>query len=324
MKKSLKVVMLLSLVVLLGVVFSGCSEKDEYTIGIVQIVEHPSLDTIRHSFIDQLEARGYVDGENIVIDYQNAQNDQTNLNTITKKFVNNKYDLIVAIATPSAQSAAGATDEIPILFSACTDPVGSNLVKDMDNPGANITGTSDAVSAEMIMKLAVEMTPGFKKIGALYNSSETNSISVVNDLEDYANANGMEVIRGTVSSSSDVQQVTNSLVEKVDILFSPIDNTIASAMAIVGKTAADADIPFYVGADSMVKDGALATYGINYTVLGKETGDMAVKIIEGKDPGKMPVKTMSDMDIYLNKTTAEEIGITIPNNIKEQATEIFE
>jgi len=323
-RRSLKVIVVLCLVVSIGVVFSGCSEKGEYTIGIVQIVEHPSLDTIRQSFIDKLEAEGYVDGENIVIDYQNAQNDQSNLNTICKKFVNNKYDMIMAIATPSAQAAVGATNEIPIVFAACTDPIGSNLVNNMDKPGGNITGTSDAVSAEMIMKLADDMTPGFNTIGALYNSSETNSISVVDDLEEYAEANGMEVIRGTVSSSSEVQQVTNSLVGKVNILFSPIDNTIASAMAIAGKIARDTDIPFYVSADSMVKDGALATYGINYTILGQETGEMAVQIIEGKDPGEIPVRTMSDMDIYLNKTTAEEIGITIPEDIIEQAAEIFE
>ncbi|MFP4662306.1 MAG: ABC transporter substrate binding protein [Halanaerobiales bacterium] len=324
MRRNLRVILVLCLLVSVGLVLSACSEEDEYTIGIVQIVEHPSLDTIRLSFIEKLEAEGYVDGEDIVIDYQNAQNEQTNLNTIVNKFVNNKYDMIMAIATPSAQAAAGATDDLPILFAACTDPVGSNLVSDMENPGGNITGTSDAVSAEMIMNLAEDITPGFEKIGALYNSSETNSISVVDDLEEYAKANGMEVIRGTVSSSSEVQQVTNSLIGKVDILFSPIDNTIASAMAIAGKIARDADIPFYVGADSMVKDGALATYGINYTILGEETGEMAVQIIEGKDPGEIPVRTMSDMDIYLNQTTAEEIGITIPADVTNQAAELFE
>lgn len=174
------------------------------------------------------------------------------------------------------------------------------------------------------MELANRITPGFKKIGALYNSSETNSISVINELEEYAAANGLEVIKGTVSSSSEVQQVAISLVGKVDILFSPIDNTIASAMAIVRKIARDAKIPFYVGADSMVKDGALATYGINYVILGQETGEMAVQIIKGKKPGDIPVRTMSDMDIYINKTTAEKIGITIPADILEQAAEIFE
>lgn len=325
MRRAVRLVVFLCLVVSVLAGLCACSKKeDKYTIGIIQIVEHPSLDTIRQSFIDKLGAEGYVDGENIVIDYQNAQNDQTNLNTISKKFVNNKYDMIVAIATPSAQAVVAATDEIPIVFAACTDPLGSNLVSNLEKPGANVTGTSDAVSAEKIMELANRITPGFKKIGALYNSSETNSISVINELEEYAAANGLEVIKGTVSSSSEVQQVAISLVGKVDILFSPIDNTIASAMAIVGKIARDAKIPFYVGADSMVKDGALATYGINYVILGQETGDMAVQIIKGKKPGDIPVRTMSDMDIYINKTTAEKIGITIPADILEQAAEIFE
>lgn len=325
MKKSMKMVMVICIVALLVGTISGCSNKDDkFTIGIVQIVEHPSLDTIRESFIAQLESEGYVDGENILIDYQNAQGDQTNLNTINKKFVNNRYDVILAIATPSAQSAVGATKEIPILFAACTDPLGSGLVTDMENPGSNVTGTSDAVSAEMIMKLAKELTPEFETIGALFNSSETNSISVVEDLEAYASENGLKVVRGTVSNSSEVQQVTNSLVGKVDILFSPIDNTIASAMPIVAKIAGDSKVPFYVGADSMVKDGGLATYGINYSILGKETADMAIEIINGKNPGEIPVRTMAEMNIYLNKTTADKIGVTIPESTLEKAEEVFE
>lgn len=325
MKKSMKLVMIMCVVVLMVSVFAGCAkEEDKITIGIVQIVEHPSLDTIRESFIAELAAKGYIDGENIIIDYQNAQGDQTNLNTINKKFANNNYDLILAIATPSAQSAVGATSDIPILFAACTDPIGSGLVTDMNKPGKNVTGTSDAVSAKMIMDLANEITPDFETIGVLFNSSETNSISVVEDLEAYAAINGLEVIRGTVSSSSEVQQVATSLVSKVDILFSPIDNTIASAMPIVAKVAMDTQVPFYVGADSMVKDGGLATYGINYSILGVETAAMAVEILEGKNPGEIPVRTMDEMNIYLNKTTAEEIGITIPETIMMEAAEIFE
>lgn len=325
MKKRVKMMMIVGALALLTGIFAGCAKEDDtFTIGIVQIVEHPSLDTIRTSFIEGLATDGYVDGDNIVIDYQNAQGDQTNLNTINKKFVDNQYDLIVAIATPSAQSAVGATSDIPILFAACTDPIGSGLVMDMDKPGKNITGTSDAVSAEMIIKLAEELTPGFKTIGALYNSSETNSLAVVEDLEAYASANGLEVVRGTVSSTSEVQQVTVNLVENVDILFSPIDNTIASAMPIVAKTANDAGVPFYVGADSMVKDGGLATYGINYRILGGETAEMAVAIIEGKNPGEMPVRTMDEMNIYLNATTADTIGVTVPEDILTRAEEIFE
>ncbi|HEX2947858.1 MAG TPA: ABC transporter substrate-binding protein [Clostridia bacterium] len=304
---------------------STTTETDQKVvkIGIVQIVEHPSLNTIRESFIAQLAEKGYKDGENINIDYQNAQGDQTNLNTIVQKFVADKSDLIVAIATPSAQAAANATSDIPVLFSACTDPVGSGLVASLDKPGKNVTGTSDAVSAEKIMELAKRITPDIKKIGALYNSSETNSISVVNNLKEYAKNNGMEVIEGTVTNSSEVQQVTQSLAGQVDAIFSPIDNTIAAAMPVVAQVANSAKKPVYVGADSMVKDGGLATYGVNYTTLGQETANMAVEILNGKKPGDMPVKIMSDVQIYVNKDTAKAIGITIPDDVLKEAAQVF-
>lgn len=302
---------------------STASSTVKKKVGILQIVEHPSLNTIRESLIKELQAKGYKDGDNITIDYQNAQGDQTNLKTIAQKFTSNKYDLIIAIATPSAQAVVSETKDIPILFSACTDPVGSGLVTNTEKPGANVTGTSDAVSAEKIMELAKRITPNVKRIGALYNSSETNSVSVINNLKDYAKKNNMSVVEATVTNSSDVQQAVTSLVGKVDAVFSPIDNTVASAMPLVAQVANKAKLPVYVGADSMVKDGGLATYGINYDVLGKETGDMAVEILKGKKAGDIPVKTMKDMNIYLNKTTAKEIGIDFPADVLKSATQVF-
>lgn len=293
-------------------------------IGIVQIVEHPSLNTIREAFIERLAEKGYVDGENIRIDYQNAQNEQTNLNTICQKFKADKKDLVVAIATPSAMAAAGALTDTPVLFSACTDPVGSGLVKSLDKPGGNVTGTSDAVSAKKIMELAKRITPGIKTIGALYNSSESNSISVVNELKEYASENGLEVIEATVTNTSEVQQAAQSLASKVDAIFSPIDNTVAAAMPIVSQVAQTAKVPVYVGADSMVADGGLATYGINYVELGRETADMAIEIINGKNPGEMPVRMMSEVEIYVNKKTAEAIGITLPEDVLNEAVQVFE
>jgi putative ABC transport system substrate-binding protein len=330
MKKLSRIIALVCMSTLLLLSLSGCasdkkdsaqnSEQEKLNIGIVQIVEHPSLNTIRESFVAELEKGGYIDGQNITIDYQNAQNDQTNLKTICQKFVNNKYDLIVAIATPSAQAALGETKDIPIVFSACTDPIGSGLVSNMEKPGKNVTGTSDAVSAEKIMELAKRITPNIKTVGALYNSGETNSQAVVKDLKDYAQKNGLTVIEGTVTNSSEVQQVTSSLAGKVDAIFSPIDNTIASAMPVVTQVANKAKIPVYVGADSMVKDGGLATYGINYPVLGQETAKMAIEILKGTKPGDIAVKTMSDMDIYVNKATAKAIGVTIPEDVLKDAT----
>lgn len=326
MKKSLKTVaaILLTITMLMSVTAcSGIGGKKVTRIGIVQIVEHPSLNTIREAFIEQLASKGYKDGEKVEIDYQSAQGEQSNLNTICQKFVADKCDMIVAIATPSAQTAANMTSDIPVLFSACTDPLGSGLVSSLEKPGGNVTGTSDAVSAEKIMQLAMLITPEIKTIGALYNSGETNSLSVIKDLKEYAASNGLEVIDGTVTNSSEVQQVAQTLADKADAIFSPIDNTIASAMPVVTQVAENTKTPVYVGADSMVKDGGLATYGINYTMLGRETADMAVEILGGKNPGDIPVRTIDDVEIYLNKATAEAIGITIPDDILNQAAQVF-
>lgn len=326
MKKGLKIVsaILLTVALLMSVTAcSGTGSSKVIRIGIVQIVEHPSLNTIREAFIEQLASKGFKEGENIEIDYQNAQGEQTNLNTICQKFVADKCNLIVAIATPSAQAAANMTQDIPVLFSACTDPIGSGLVANLEKPGGNVTGTSDAVSAEKIMELAKRITPDIKKIGALYNSSETNSISVINNLKEYAAKNGMEVIEGTVTNSSEVQQVTQSLAGKVDAIFSPIDNTIADAMPVVAQVTESTKMPMYVGADSMVNDGGLATYGVNYTVLGQETGNMAAEILNGTKPGDIPVRTISDVEIYVNVATAEAIGVTIPADVLSEAAEVF-
>lgn len=308
-------------------VLAGCGggdkeDGDVVKIGLVQLVEHTSLDQIRESIIDQLEAEGYVDGENIIIDYQNAQNEQSNLKTICQGFVADDVDAIIAITTPAAQVAMGETEDIPIVFSAVTDPVASEVVADLENPGGNITGTSDAISVDQIMELAEEITPGYKTIGALYNSSETNSVSVVEDLKEYAEANGLEVEEAAITSANEIQPAAQNLAKKCDIVFSPIDNTVASSIATANEVFIENKIPFYVAADSMVKDGALATCGINYEELGQETANMLIEIINGADPAAMPVKTMQDLGVYINSETAESLGIEIPQSVLDKATDL--
>lgn len=332
MKLKKNVTGLLIIVMMLAGLITGCggngggsaNPEELPTVGIVQIVEHPSLDTIRESILAQLAEEGFVDGETITVDYQNAQNEQANLKTICQKFASNHYDLIIAIATPSAQAALGETTEIPIIFSAVTDPLAAKLVASLETPGGNITGTSDAVSAEMIMNLALEITPDIKTVGALYNSSEVNSVSVIDDLKEYAASNGLTVVDAPVMNSSEVQQSATFLAGKVDAVFSPIDNTVASTMPIISQTLIDAKIPFYVGADSMVNDGGLATYGINYKILGQETGKMAAQVLNGTDPGTIPVMTMKDMDIYINQKTADKIGAAFPQSVLNKATVLGE
>lgn len=327
-------VMMLVLTLLLSVCMVGCGGKDSTesnastaegnkdlpTIGIIQLVEHPSLNTIYQGIIASLAEQGFVDGQTVHIDYQNAQNDPTNQQTICQKFVSDNDDLIIAIATPAAQSAAGRTKDIPIVFSAITDPVGAGLVADLDHPGGNVTGTSDAVSAAAIMDLAREIQPDLKTIGALYNTGEPNSVSVIEDLKEYAEANGLEVVEATMTNSSEVQQAVTSLMGKVDAVFSPIDNTVATAMPLVAKTVIASGVPMYVGADSMVQDGGLATCGIDYKMLGDETGKMAARILNGEKPADIPVMTMKDFTVYLNSDTMEALQIEIPQSVLDRAT----
>ena len=328
MKKTAKKLMaVLMILAVTAIMATGCGSDSQSTgeaenlrVGILQLTEHPSLDTIRESIIEGLADEGYVDGENLTIDYKNGQNDMTNMKTIAQAFVSDGCDVIVAIATPAAQAVLSETTEIPIVFAAVTDPVDAELVDSLETPGGNVTGTSDEVSAEAIMELAKEITPGFKTIGALYSAGEDNSDSVIKGLKEYADKNGYEVIESTVTNTSEVQQAAQYLADKADVIYSPIDNTIASAMAVASETFDNAKVPFYVSADSMVQDGGLATYGIDYTVLGKETAKMVAEILEGADVSTMSVVKMSDMNIYVNTTTADAIGVTIPDSIMEKAT----
>lgn len=284
------------------------SEKTAKKIGIIQYVEHPSLDTIRESTIEALKEQGYVEGENLTIDYQNAQADQSNLNSICSKFVADGVDLIIAIATPAAQAAASSTTDIPVIFSAVTDPVGARLVDDLNAPAGNITGTSDAIPVDQVFELCKELTPDVQTIGFLYTASEDNSVSVINQAKEIVADYGFDYEESTITNTSELQQAATVLAGRVDAIYVPIDNVIASAMPILAEVGADAKVPVYVGADSMVADGGYATVGINYEDLGKQTGDMVAKVLDGTAVTELPVETLNNFYKVINKTTAEAIG----------------
>ena len=297
--------------------FTACNggKDDVIDIGIIQIVEHESLDEVRNSFIKSLAAKGYVDGENIKIDFQSAQGDTNNLTTIAQKFRNDNKDIVVAIATPSAQIMANETDDIPIVFSAVTDPVDAKLVESLDAPGGNITGTSDWISAEALMSVAKEISPDIKKLGALYSTREANSASTVADLEKYCNANGIELVKNAIQNTNEVQTAAQSLVTKVDAIFIPTDNDVASSMKVVSRVCSEAKIPTFLGADSMVENGGLISLGVDYSLLGEKTADMVIEIIKGKSPAEMPVVVLDQLKTVVNTTTAKEIDIEIPEKI---------
>lgn len=297
--------------------FVGCSKKPQesgtYKVAIVQPVEHPSLNTIRESIIKGLEDNGLKD--NIEIIYKNASGDMSLLPSIMDSLVGDKVDMIVPIATKPAQAAAVATTTIPIVFSAISDPVLAGLVTDLTATTGNITGVSDAIPVEEILKLALEITPGIKTFGFIYDSSEPNSVSGIEVARAFCDANGIGYKEATVSNTSDIQLSAQSLVGEVDAYFTPIDNTVASAMDSYIQVANDNNLPVYVSADSMVADGGLATVGIDYTVLGKQTADMIARIYKGEKITDNPIEVINQYSKMVNIKAAKTLGIEIPEHV---------
>lgn len=311
-----KFALLLALVVCLSM-FAACgstaTDDGAKTVGIIQLVEHTSLDEIYTAIETELLAQAQENNIALTIEYENAQGDMATINTICQQFVANDVDLIIAIATSAAQGAAAAVDgtDIPVIFSAVTDPVAAELVDALDAPGGNVTGTSDAISAEKIFELALELTPEVESFGLIYNTSEVNSVSVIEEAKTYLDSIGVTYVEGAVTSSADVQIAAQNLLSQCDAIFSPTDNTVASAMAVLAQEAIDAGKPVYVGADSMVTDGALATVGVNYTNLGTQTGAMAMKVLLGTSPADLPVEVLADNAVVVNAETAQAIGIDV-------------
>lgn len=279
-------------------------------IGVLQLTEHPALDASNKGFVDVLDEAGITYN----IDQQNAQNDQSACQTIAHKLVNDGNDLILAISTPAAQAVAGATDEIPIVGTAITDFASAGLVQSNDKPGKNVTGSSDLTPVADQFDLLVKLLPQAKTVGVLYCTAESNS-DVQVKLADQAAANhGLKLVRYSVSSSNEIQQVVESMVGKVDVVYTPTDNTIAAGMTTVTMIANDNKLPTICGEEGMVDNGGLATYGINYEELGKLAGQMAVKILKGESkPADMAIEHLdaSKCTLKTNEETAKKLGIDL-------------
>lgn len=290
---------------------SAQSAADAPKIGLIQLMEHPSLDEIRTAIEAQLDTE--LGAGQYEYDYQNAQGDTSTIANICQKFVAADVDLIIAIATPAAQGAAAAVKgtEIPVIFSAVTDPVAAGLVADLEKPDANITGTSDAIPVSKIFDLAAELTPDVQSYGLIYNTSEINSVSVIEETKAYLEEKGIAYTESPVTATGEVQTAAQNLLNKCDAVFAPIDNTVASAMPVLASEAIKAQKPVYVAADSMVNDGGLATVGINYTNLGTQTAAMAVKVLGGTAVADIPVEVLKDNAVVVNAETAEAIGVDV-------------
>ncbi|MEF9967898.1 MAG: ABC transporter substrate-binding protein, partial [Longicatena sp.] len=230
----------------------------------------------------------------------------------------NKSDVIVAIATPTALSAAKYAKKIPVVFSAVSDPVGANLMKDLSKPENNITGTSDEIQVDQILELALKVNPTLKKLGFIYNSSEANSVSNLEKAKKFCKEKNIELVEGSGANITEIQSAVSVLVDKCDAIFAPNDNTVASSMNALVETANKKKIPVYTGADSMVSDGGFASVGIDYTDLGKETAKMVDQILKGKKVADIPVKVFkTNLNIYINENTMKTIGISLPKDIQD-------
>ena len=301
----------------------GCSndkkadnDSDVKHVGVLQVVQHPSLDKAYKGFKKGLKEEGYVEGKNLKIDYQNAQNNQDNLKSMSEKLVNEKSDLMLGIATPAAQSLANASQDIPIVVTAVTDLKAAKLVKSDAKPGKNVTGTTDMFSIERQIKLLLSIVPKAKTIGIMYNAGESNSKIQADLATAVLKKAGVKVLIKTANSTNDVQQVTETLASKVDGIFVPTDNTFDSAADVVGKVVKEKKVPLVASSVDQVKTGGLASIGIDYELLGEQTGKMAAKILAGKaKPADMPVEKAHDMKLVVNKKMAKALGIN-PKSIK--------
>lgn len=290
-------------------------------VGVLQLVEHPALDAARDGFVDRLKELGYSDA---VFDVQSAQGEYSFAVPIAQKFVGDRPDLVLAIATPAAQAAVNVIKDIPILITAVTDPVAAQLVDSIEKPGNNVTGTSDLTPVRTQLELLKQIRPTVRNVGLVYNSGEVNSVVQVEIARTAAAELGLRLIEVTAATTSEVLQAAQSLQGRVDAIYVPTDNTVVSAIEAVISVAERARIPLIVGEDESVAKGALATIGIDYYELGQQTAEMAHRVLQGENPADISIEYQDEMTVVLNLDAARRMNVTIPQAVIDQAATIIE
>ncbi len=294
------------------------------TVAVSQIVEHPALDATRQGLLDGLKAKGYEEGKNLKFEFKTAQGNPAIAVQIARQFIGEAPDVLVGIATPTAQALVSATKSIPVVFTAVTDPVGAKLVKTLEKPGKNVTGLSDLSPVAQHVELIKELLPNVKTIGVVYNPGEANAVSLMELLKSSAKAQGIQLVEATALKSADVQSATQAIADKSDVIYALIDNTVASAIEGMIVAANQAKTPVFGAATSYVERGAFASLGFDYYQIGVQTADYVVAILEGTDPGSLDVKVAKGSDLIINKGVAEKLGVTIPQTVLDRATKIIE
>lgn len=306
---------------------TGCGsgsegDKKTYKIGVTQIADHPSLDNCREGFIQGLAAEGFTDGDNIKIDYKSAAGDMSTNSQIAQTYASGGYDLVCGIATPSAQALYAACHDkgIPVVFNAISDPVAAQLAKSETEPLDGITGVSDKLPVMDQLKLIRSMLPDAKKIGIIYTTSEANSVSTIETYKKEAPNYGFEIETVGIGSEAEVAQAADVILEKVDCISNMTDNTVVSALAVVLDKANAKNIPVFGSEEEQVKNGCIASAGLDYIELGKQAGIMAAKILNGEDISSIPYETLKESKITVNKAVCEKLGITAPAEVLDSAT----
>ncbi|MEO3433844.1 ABC transporter substrate-binding protein [Inquilinus sp. CAU 1745] len=282
---------------------------------VTAIVEHPALDAARDGVRDELEEQGF----ELDFEYQSAQGNPATAAQIARQFVGEGPDVIVPISTPSAQAVVAATQDIPVVFTAVTDPVGAQLVEDLDAPGGNVTGVSDLSPLEDHLKLIREIMPEAEGLGVPYNPGEANAVTLVSILSEIAPTYGFNIVEAPAPRTADVLGAAQSLIGKVDAIYVPTDNTIVSALEAVLSVGADSDIPVFSGDTDSVERGAIATVGFDYYQVGRQTGEVVARVLNGEDPGTIPVRNASGTDLFVNPAAAESMGIELSQELIDRA-----
>lgn len=302
----------------------GFAAAEKVKVSVTAIVEHPALDAARDGVKDALAEAGFKDGENLTFVYESAQGNPATAAQIARQFIGDAPDVIVPISTPSAQAVAAATSDIAVVFTAVTDPLGAQLVSNMEKPGANITGLSDMSPVGEHIALVREVLPELKTLGVIYNPGEANSVSLVNALKAEAEKAGVEIRESTAIKSSDVQQAARALVGKVEAVYVPTDNTIVSALEAVIAVGEQNALPIFSGDTDSVTRGTMASIGFNYYDIGKQTGAVVARILKGEKPGDISVSIASGTDLVINPGAAGRMGVELPEALVSRANKVVE
>ncbi|KVL38195.1 ABC transporter substrate-binding protein [Burkholderia sp. MSMB1835] len=292
------------------------------TVKVLSIVDHPALDAIRDGVRAELKAQGYGD-DKLKWEYQSAQGNTGTAAQIARKFVGDKPDVIVAIATPAAQSVVAATKSVPVVYSGVTDPVAAQLVKGWGPSGTNVTGVSDKLPLDRQVALIKRVVPNAKTVGMVYNPGEANSVVVVKELKELLAKQGMALKEAAAPRTVDIGPAAKSLIGKVDVIYTNTDNNVVSAYEALVKVANEAKIPLVAGDTDSVKRGGIAALGINYGDLGRQTGKVVARILKGEKPGVIASETSSNLELFVNTGAAAKQGVTLaPDLVKEAKTVI--